>query len=713
MATSQDVGVLTRKLGAADYDPGKYVAEISQRCVGGEEVLQQRKVIQAVADDTNNQLKKNVYQNYSQFIETAKEISHLESDMYRLSHMITEQRKLLTGLLETSILGDSVPLSHDIEKDEVEEVEKEPETIPVNQMDTGRKQLIDLMENVEGGRDVIDVPTRFVLSHCDLVEIDVSENTALHRVRGYICNDSVIIATWLREKRGPVRYKLDAVYPVSTIAVVNVRDLAGIKNAWKLLASPDNRLFQCTDAETKKRCLAAYEEAKELQKTGGLPRTKQFERGKSVRPKKNEPMNPFGDEEFVDSDDPEDEHENVEVAEWLVELADTLEVHIAQREFEQAVELIKEAEEEFEKLDELSFKMQEIKDTAVIRKEDLLKVLKNELKVTPDKSLQGGPRTARRAVGLLSALGQADHARDLLLSHRTALLRHTVKNVRPEGSTIVYVQRLGSAFFHQISETCKEFDKCFPGDNEKASSLLMWTEEEIDWFVDRLNKQVFNSQSGISLVASCVSSLRKQAEHLVSSGTDVMFLMDVRLQPTCEKLIMEARDKAVEAVKMRWTEDKWQPHVSSSRQILDKTIAELSNIGVANINSFTNPDSLNLQLTSNSISFTQAYLQLTDHLLQLLTPGTRHLVNESLVSVLHAHLRHMEQSVKTDKADRQLDNQFVAKNAAFILDTVITLVEHKYQEKTKTEVPKLGKLHSNYSWLKEGKLTKYADPNYV
>ena len=112
MGTTQDVAVLTRKLGAADYDPTKYVSEISQRCVGGEEVLQQRKVIQAVADDTNNQLKKNVYQNYSQFIETAKEISHLETDMYRLSHMITEQRKLLTGLLETSILGDSVPLSH-------------------------------------------------------------------------------------------------------------------------------------------------------------------------------------------------------------------------------------------------------------------------------------------------------------------------------------------------------------------------------------------------------------------------------------------------------------------------------------------------------------------------------------------------------------------------------------------------------------------------
>ena len=422
MGTTQDVAVLTRKLGAADYDPTKYVSEISQRCVGGEEVLQQRKVIQAVADDTNNQLKKNVYQNYSQFIETAKEISHLETDMYRLSHMITEQRKLLTGLLETSILGDSVPLSHVIEKEEPQEEETEKEAAPVNVMDAGRKQLIELMENVEDGREVLDAPTRYVLSHCDLVEMDIADNTALHRVHGYICNDAVIVATWLRDRRGPVRFKLSAVYPVATIAVVNVRDLAGIKNAWKLLAGPDVRLFQCTDADTKKKCLSAYEEAKELQKTGGLPKMKQFERGKSVRPKKNEPLNPFGEEEFVDDSDDDNDDEG-EIAEWLTELSDTLEVHIAQREFEQAVELLKEAEEEFDQTPELSGMMADIREAAVARKEGLLKVLRNELKVTPDKSLQGGPRTARRAVALLSSLGQADQARDLLLAHRTALLR--------------------------------------------------------------------------------------------------------------------------------------------------------------------------------------------------------------------------------------------------------------------------------------------------
>ena len=34
MSTSVDKGVLTRKLGASDYSPVKYVAEISTRCVG-------------------------------------------------------------------------------------------------------------------------------------------------------------------------------------------------------------------------------------------------------------------------------------------------------------------------------------------------------------------------------------------------------------------------------------------------------------------------------------------------------------------------------------------------------------------------------------------------------------------------------------------------------------------------------------------------------
>ena len=49
-----------------------------------------------------------MYQNYRQFIDTAKEIAFLESEMYQLSHMITEQRNLLSELAQYSVSGEKV-----------------------------------------------------------------------------------------------------------------------------------------------------------------------------------------------------------------------------------------------------------------------------------------------------------------------------------------------------------------------------------------------------------------------------------------------------------------------------------------------------------------------------------------------------------------------------------------------------------------------------
>lgn len=42
-----------------------------------------------------------------QFIETAKEITHLESEMYQLSHLLTEQKSLLE-MASVNMLGDQL-----------------------------------------------------------------------------------------------------------------------------------------------------------------------------------------------------------------------------------------------------------------------------------------------------------------------------------------------------------------------------------------------------------------------------------------------------------------------------------------------------------------------------------------------------------------------------------------------------------------------------
>ena len=55
---------------------------------------------------------------------------------------------------------------------------------------------------------------------------------------------------------------------------------------------------------------------------------------------------------------------------------------------------------------------------------------------------------------------------------------------------------------------------------------------------------------------------------------------------------------------------------------------------------------------------------------------SRSLINESLVTVFHSHLRHIEQAVRSDRL-RKTDPKFVQRNSAFLLDTLLSLVRRR------------------------------------
>ena len=101
---------LARVLSQPGFDAEGFVNKVSRGGEGDLDVTRQK--IQSLADDTALALKKNVYNNYSQFIETAKEISILEGEMYQLSHMLTDQKSVMTSLIELSITGRSSRVRH-------------------------------------------------------------------------------------------------------------------------------------------------------------------------------------------------------------------------------------------------------------------------------------------------------------------------------------------------------------------------------------------------------------------------------------------------------------------------------------------------------------------------------------------------------------------------------------------------------------------------
>ena len=302
---------------------------------------------------------------------------------------------------------------------------------------------------------------------------------------------------------------------------------------------------------------------------------------------------------------------------------------------------------------------------------------------------------------------------------------------------MAYVQRLSTAFFTNILESSMEFRRAFPPGGAttgtKAASFLVWVEEELKKFcTDRIERQVFTSASTpLETVATCVEVVRGQTIKLRdSAGLDVVYIFDNKFRRNVERCICEARDKHVDAVKIRAQEDKWTPINCFNKAGTERFIDEMSSAGIPSIRSLIYDDCW-VSLTRNTTSFALSYLNLADSLLKLFNPSTRALVNETLVTVFHSHLRHIEQAVRSERL-KDVDPTFVQKNACFLLDTLLSLIEHKYQEKTESECPKLGKLHSSYSWLKDGsqrpatgmrssagegttqhKYSAAQDPNYV
>ncbi|CAG2069522.1 unnamed protein product, partial [Timema podura] len=143
--------------------------------------------------------------------------------MYQLSHMLAEQRSLLGALSTTSVLGDKGP--NCVEEADTGAESTEDEGQEEKEEEERRHKLATILEKVEGcvvrsqidnpspspednskqpstrpsdtvrGLDVVpvltllDAPSRTLLHEGDLLELDAVENTALHRVHGYLFSD--------------------------------------------------------------------------------------------------------------------------------------------------------------------------------------------------------------------------------------------------------------------------------------------------------------------------------------------------------------------------------------------------------------------------------------------------------------------------------------------------------------------------------------------
>lgn len=676
---------LSQILSGQDFQAEAFVRDISQGGDSAEDLFQARKQIQTLSDETSKALKNNVYKNYTQFIDTAREISYLEGEMYQLSHMLTEQKSLIDVLSDLSFTHGKVEQKKQVEEKKLDDADIRKST----------GGLMRILEKVEGCSDITEVPGRKLVYEGDLVELDTDSLSPLRNVRAFLMSDCLLISNWLSAsaRKGPVKYKFQSFFKLDGLAVVNVRDIGSVKNAFKILMFPDARVYQCDSPKTKKLWLDKIDEMKKvvLNKVSQKKELPPESPNPFTEKTSHEPTNPFAESKQ------EEESPDMLDVDWLKEVPDDLDVCIAQRDFDGAVDLIDKTQDYLDKCPK-TLAIKDYRSKLEMRLRQLCEVLTSELKVSAGTKLQGGPRAARRAVHHLIRLDKSSLACKLFLKQRSVILRHSLKQLKlDQGAAIPYIKRLCSIFFNNMQATIQEFSRAFSKCPGSYSALTVWCISEFEYFTVVFGNETFTGENTLSTTATCTQIADKCCIELREQGVDLSYGFYSMITEQASGVITRSKDKLMEVNKRNAVEDKWKPLNLENKASLDKFLGEMSDIGIASIHAFIY-DGCCISLTRNTTQFSRSYLTYIDDVLRMHHRTYHVVIVKCLVDLFKAQLLYIEASLKSDKYAKE--HKFILKNAHFLLETVLTLAEHRFEQHVGFPCKQLSALHRELHRLK-------------
>ncbi|XP_078725726.1 exocyst complex component 8 isoform X2 [Lampetra fluviatilis] len=665
---------LARQLIVPNFDPQEYVKALSQQSDADRDLQEHRQRIQNLADETALNLKKNVYKNYHQFIETAKEISYLESEMYQLSHILTEQKTIMESI--TQLL---------LSTDKEEAAKEKPTAFPKETEEVKQRTLTTLLEKVEGCKDIMETPGRYLVYNGDLVEYDAETMSQIQRVHAFLMNDCLLIATWLPNRRGAVRYRYHSLYQLGDLAIINVKDNGPMKDMFKVMKYPDCRIFQAENIKIKKEWLDILDETKKS-KAASDKLKKEEERPMSPKTP-DSPANPFEVDEPAESPTQE-EAVNLSL-EWIQELPEDLDVCIAQRDFEGAVDL----------LDKLKVYLKDKPTTLPVKQlrakvEERVKQLTDVLvfELSPDRSLRGGPRATRRAVCQLIRLGQSTKACELFLKNREAAVHTATRQLRIEGSTLLYINKLCNVFFTSLLDTAREFERDFAADSGCYSSFVVWSRSAMKMFAGAFCKQVFDSKESLSTVAECVAVAKRHCEKLSEIGLDLTFTLQSLLFKDMKAALQSYKDIIIEATKHRNSEEMWRQMNLMTPQALQKLKDEMMSSGISNFSQYTGQDCW-VNLSYTIVAFTKQLLSFLEDGLKLYMAELHMVLVDGLIEIILVAVQHVDYSLRCEQDPEK--KKFIRHNASFLLETILPRIEHRFEEGARKPARQLADLRKD------------------
>ncbi|EDW98658.2 exocyst complex component 8 [Drosophila yakuba] len=645
-----------------NFSVEKYTKDLTRECVGGSDLQQRKKEIEAYNETTAATLKQTCKKNYMEFIQTAKEISHLESEMYQLSHILIEQRNILAtmtdGKTSSHLKAESLEAESTAATDDLENSHA---TRAVKEMVQG------FNGNLEG---------KTFLNEGALIELDSNDYRPIQRVFFFLFNDVLIVCKVKHDKR------LDFLteYDPKKIAVINIKDLDGVKNAINIITPDGSKIYQSITAAGKTEWIEKLEEAfrfdqQKKPKKGQAPQppTRAKQQSKSSTPEKETTPQSPGEPKSLEDETPE----------WLSTASEEIQTLVAQRHFEDAQELIKRTQEFLRNDNRKKVPQADAIETKVKQQEQkLISVLLKELSNSHNRNLQIALRAAKRPLKILVEMGRYRQASATLLKVCAVSLRVAQREARRNNADI------SELFFCDLTQVACDFLTAFEKQPACVSALVVWCNAELQYFASQLIKHYLTKGTSLESVAKCVERVRKPSTKLTEIGLDISYHLEGLLRTTLESLIEESKERLLDSVGR--TEESWQPYNLQTKSNLKRLLLELDVLGI-DVRAQATGDTW-INLTQSTVVFIRHFLQLTEYCGCLAKC-------ETLLQSLELLLKELfiaQHSLKPP-SDMAVDPNFVMKNKVFLVDNLLPIAIDKFRQISGRQCEGLRELHTKMS----------------
>jgi len=567
-----------------------------------------------VAYRSSLELQKNVHKNYNEFIKTSKAISIMETDMLTVKALLNELRTVSQDLNETRIEEEIEEVSESKDGAEVESKEmqllrqqRKQEMAKLIVSIEGIQPYLedaDRYHNMEGDLVELD-PNDF--HSAKVVHLNLFNDAIL------ISSVRKVQKT-TKKKAGPGllqpnKLVADRFFLLKDIVVVKIRDSEELRNAFKLMKNADSYVFKATGKEDKSKWTSAITEAIEsqlkVQKTVPIPiaPTPSIEvdgsdseedegnvvsRGKKIlsaffvdpigerrkrHPKQSESeksQNPPAslkrskslrdkieiqkDLEEVKKKEQEKQQETIVVNPFLIkqlnEASDELDVFIAQRQFDEAILLVEQANKLLVQLppqsNEYHVFNKRIESQAMKLAENIGQDLKNPLSTKFQ---------VKEHIQRMMKLGLTEQAREIFLSTRTVVIKSKIRKLKFEGEIYTYIRKLSHVVFTLLKNTCIWYKSFFeePG---LSSGFVRWICHEISDYCATFRRHVFQNQN-FQITIDCLRVSAESCSILRQVGFDFLFLIEEYFHKDVVETIQGYQSRTESLIAKYVTLDQW------------------------------------------------------------------------------------------------------------------------------------------------------------